>query len=172
MVEGGLSRSSHEIDHLITSLRDWNSVGNIVNSKLIGRLLIIEDPNTDVIEALGSTFDIDPLFFSYHIDHPRFRSLEPSSTISLPSKASSQDFVTLRYSRALEFEDTDLPRTLMTTTSNVARKVKILPSNSERHIGFRQQCCSVLLMTTKNGPWLGEGLHSDGCIITDIGNSE
>jgi hypothetical protein len=55
------------------------------------------------------------------------------------------------------------------TANNVPRKVKILPSNSKRHIGFRQQCYSVLLMTTKNGTWLGEGLHSDGCINTDIG---
>jgi hypothetical protein len=29
------------------------------------------------------------------------------------------------------------------TAGNVARKVKILPSNSKRHIGFKKQSCFV-----------------------------
>ncbi|KAH9209565.1 hypothetical protein DL95DRAFT_413755 [Leptodontidium sp. 2 PMI_412] len=154
VVEGSLLRSIHEISDLATSLRYWSSADEIASGKVSGRVLIIEDLNNNVVGALGSTFDIDPLFFSYHIDHPTFNSFEPSSTISLPSKAYSQNFVTLRYSRAIEFMDIGFSRTLM-TTSNVTRKVKILPSNSKRHIGFRQHCCSVLFMITKSGTWLG-----------------
>ena len=33
-----------------------------------GRLLIVEDLSTDVIETLGSLLNIDPFFFASHID--------------------------------------------------------------------------------------------------------
>ena len=111
IVGGELSRSVYDIGHLDNITKYWISEHNIANGRAINRLLIVEDLNKDVIEALGSTFDIDPLFFSNHIDHPRFNSPEPSSTTGFPSKAYSQNFVTLRYNRGLEFEDTDISRT-------------------------------------------------------------
>ena len=38
------------------------------SSDLKGRLLIVQDPSTNVIETPGSRLDIDPLFFATYID--------------------------------------------------------------------------------------------------------
>lgn len=94
---------------------------------LCGRLLIVEDLPSDVVETLGSLLDIDPLFFASHIDtfQSDIATTRPSR-VTLPSTTRSQNFLNLHYHRAIEFENLDSKKVLH-RDMNVPRKVKILP---------------------------------------------
>lgn len=130
--------------------------GNTNSNKSLGCILIVEDLSRDVIEILGSAFDIDPLFFASHIYGPYVKISSPkASTSMLPSKIRNQNFLSLQYQRVLEFEDN--PRDLrLFRDCNVPRRVTLLPPTKSKYIGLGQHCCSVMLTSTKDSTWLGE----------------
>jgi hypothetical protein len=121
-----------------------------------GRLIIVEDLSTAIIETLGSCLDIDPLFFASQIHGPTVDivSSKPSDAI-LPSRALSQNFLSVQYQRTVDFGACSPAPRKMLRNSNVPRKIVLLPRIKNRSIGLEQQSCSILLSTTKSKPWLG-----------------
>ena len=121
-----------------------------------GRLIIVEDLSTAIIETLGSYLDIDPLFFASHVHGPTvdIASSKPSIAI-LPSKALTQNFLSVQYQRTVDFGACSPAPRKMLRNSNVPRKIVLLPPIKNRSIGLEQQSCSILLSTTKSKPWLG-----------------
>ena len=125
-------------------------------NELQGRILLIEDPTKEVIEALGSQLDIDPLFFASHIHGPVVTAnTSKPSMVTLPSEIAKQNFLNLNYHRVLEFGDDSKALRRLYSDDNVQRKVMLLPSMRNTRIGLAQRCCSVLKTSTRQG-WLGE----------------
>lgn len=125
--------------------------------KPLGRLLIIEDLSKEVIELLGSSSDIDPLFFASHFYGPEvnIHSSKPATAI-LPSQRRKQDFVSLQYQHSLQFNDNAGGLRRLSSGGNVPRKVMVLPTTQNMNIGLAQHSCSVLLTNVKGDGWLGE----------------
>ena len=123
---------------------------------LCGRLLIVEDVSSDVVETLGSSLEIDPLFFASHIDTFQIDiATTRPSTVTLPSTMRSQNFLNLHYHRVIEFENLETKK-ILHRDMNVPRKVKILPRLQGRSIGLARHCCSTLKTEGKDGLWIGK----------------
>lgn len=123
-----------------------------------GRILIVQDLSSQVIESLGYLLQIDPLFFASHIDSYQddVMTMRPSASI-LPSTARSQSFLNLPYHRILELDIGDLPnKDGLFRDMNVPRKVAILPRFKGVDVGIARHCCSILRTQSKDGLWLGE----------------
>ncbi|KAI9690068.1 MAG: hypothetical protein M1820_010046 [Bogoriella megaspora] len=122
---------------------------------LLGRLLIIEDLTRDLVEALGTTLDIDPLFFASHIHTPwkAQESFQTPDQATLPSRSRPKDYANFHYHRSLTFEKAPPGRKLL-RKANVDRKVIILPGTPPRLIGLAQHCVSVLRVH-RGSHWIG-----------------
>ena len=132
-------------------------LGTTSNGKgdICGRLLVIEDLSNDVVETLGSSLDIDPLFFASHIDifQDDIATTRPS-TATLLSTMRSQNFLTLPYHRVIEFENHETNQGLL-RDMNVPRKVAVLPRLKGVNVGLARHCCSILRSESKDGLWIG-----------------
>lgn len=139
------------------------------HTKMIGRILIIEDLTVEIIELLGASLNIDPLFFASHIYGPtvEITASKPSSAI-LPSKSKSLDFLSLQYQRTIEFDDV-VPSKKVFREINVPRKVAILPPTKRTSIGLVQYGCSVLSTRTRSNTWISETskYHYWNILLTD-----
>ena len=84
------------------------------NDDICGRLLIVEDLSTDVVETLGSLLNVDLFFFASHIDtfQADITTTRPS-TATLPSTTRSQNFLNLHYHRVIEFENLEYKQVLL-----------------------------------------------------------
>ena len=125
-------------------------------SRLVGQLLIIEDISPELIEKIGSRFDIDPWFFASYIHSP-WRSLRFTTpqNCCLPSRQRSQDFVSLTYHKSLSFTGTKPSRAGFLRDSNQHRKIVILSEDTGPCVGLAQHNCAVFLKET--GPsWIGK----------------
>lgn len=73
------------------------------------RIFIVEDLSRDVIEALGTKFDIDPLFFRSQIsDYLWYKTRDPWVELNdLEHIASERNFFTMRYMRPRYFTSED-----------------------------------------------------------------
>ena len=123
---------------------------------LCGRLLIVEDLSSEIIETLGSSLNIDPLFFASHIDtfQADIATTRPS-TAALPSTTRAQKFLNLHYHRVIEIENLESKQVLL-RDMNVPRKVKTLPRTKGINVGLVRHCCSTLKTEGKDGLWLGK----------------
>jgi hypothetical protein len=135
------------------------------NGGLVGHILIVEDLRNDVIETLGSTFNIDPLFFASHIYGPymRISSRKLWAAIQL-SRARDQNFLRIQYHQALEFSGN--PGTLRKAPplSNLPRELLTLPPIENKYVGLAQHSCSVILTRMKERSWFGNVLrHQRSC---------
>jgi hypothetical protein len=153
-----------DFDSLKCLLRGLNTDVNHV----AGRLLIVEDLTKDIIEVLGSSLDIDPLFFASHIYgiNVGVRSSKPYIA-TLPSKARSQNFLSLQYHRIREFGGCPRAPGKVWRDSNVPRKMVISTLLNDAYIGLEEHCCSTLLTSTKGNSWLGE-MGSDWAEISRL----
>lgn len=126
------------------------------DKNLRGRLLVIEDLSSNIIEMLGCALNIDPFFFSSHIgvSQTDIAAARPYMA-TLPSMAKSQDFLTIQYHRVLQFEYHGSKETLL-RDMNFPRKVRMLPPVKGANIGLAQHCCSILKTIGKDGLWLGK----------------
>ena len=149
---GPLSRRNLDLDDLKILLQNKTKE----RSDLCGRLLIVEDLSSDIVETLGSLLNIDPLFFASHIDtfQEDIATTRPS-TATLPSSMMSQNFLNLPYQRVVEFESCK-SRQVLLRDMNVPRKVAILPPLKGRYVGLVRHCCSILKTEGKDGLWLGK----------------
>ncbi|KAM3086319.1 hypothetical protein ACMFMG_000455 [Clarireedia jacksonii] len=145
-------------DGLSNLLADSGGTYNVCGTtdKLSGRIIVVEDLTRAVIEILGKALDINPVFFSAHIDAPRV-SLDSSrrSMLRLPSQARSQNFFNLRHHQVLRFGEGAGGWRGLVSSGNVPRKVVILPQTRDIHLGLVQRCCSVLFSSTKSKQWTG-----------------
>lgn len=121
-----------------------------------GRIIIVEDLSKPIIETLGSSLDIDPLFFASHIHGAKVEitSSMPSMAL-LPSKVITRNFLSLQYQRSIDFGVCSITPRKLSRSCNVPRKVVLLPPTKNTYIGLEQQSCSVLLSNTKSKSWLG-----------------
>jgi hypothetical protein len=143
---------------LTTDNRDHDTSTN--TSQPQGRILLIEDPEKDVIELLGSQLNIDPFFFASHIHGPTVTAqISKPTSVILPSETARQNFLSLQYHRALEFGKDAAALRRLSSDGNMQRKVMLLPAMRNTRIGLAQQSCSVLKTSTKKG-WLGEHLSA------------
>ena len=130
--------------------------------KLCGRILLVENPSVDIIEILGSSLDINPLFFASHVHAPSpgITSQTPQSAL-LPSQLKSLGFVTHHYHKILSFEGLPslLPEKLF-RDANYPRKVVLLPATRGARIGIAQHCCSVLQVKVEPTKWFCKTLDT------------
>jgi hypothetical protein len=125
------------------------------SGSLLGRILIVEDLTKDVIEIIGSSLEVDPLFFAACLHNSRVELTTRKPCVSIPpSKARDLDFATIKYLRALEFGIVASPGKLL-SDANVRRKVSVIPMN-DACVGFVQGQCSTLVRVNKGEVWLGE----------------
>lgn len=130
--------------------------GSVPNTITTGRILIIEDLTSEIIELLGASLNVDPLFFASHIYGPtvEITASKPSSAI-LPSKSKNLNFLSLQYQRTIEFDDVVSSKKVF-RDSNVPRKVAILPPTKKISIGLVQYGCSVLSTKTRSNDWISK----------------
>jgi hypothetical protein len=122
-----------------------------------GRIIIVEDLNKALIETLGSSLDIDLLFFASHIHGPGVDTASSTPSVAiLPSKVTAQNFLSLQYQRSVDFGACSVVLRKMFRNSNIPRKVVLLPPVKDIYIGLEQQGCSILLPSTGSKPWLGK----------------
>lgn len=125
------------------------------SGSLLGRILIVEDLTKDVIEIIGSSLEVDPLFFVAFLHNTRVEMTIRNPPVSiLPSKARDLDFTTIKYVRALEF-GMMASRGKLFSDANVRRKVSVIPMN-DACVGFVQGYFSTLVRVNKGEVWLGE----------------
>ena len=128
--------------------------------QFMGQLLMIEDLTSSVIEALGSTLNIDPLFFASHLDTPSMKidSLAPNKA-TLPSRLRSKDYVNIHYHRTIKFQAQRAPPpkhlNLQREDIYIHRKVTVLMPIKDVQIGLAQHCVSIYRTIRPAGDWLG-----------------
>jgi hypothetical protein len=125
----------------------------------VGRILIIENIDSETMSLLGTHFKVNPLFFASHIHSPWREISSASPNISsLPSIRKRQKFRTFPYQHALLFPEIDTADYVLLQQSNIPRKVVVFPSSEGKRLGVAQRCCSVLFLDTSDHGWLGKYL--------------
>lgn len=120
------------------------------------RLLIVEDLSKEVVETLGSSLNIDPLFFALHIHSPK-KTLDTQTPdlATLPSRTRPRKYINIQYHRTVVFENAVPPANMLFRDANLDRKVIVLPWAGTKRIGLAQHCVSVL-HTKENDCDIGE----------------
>jgi hypothetical protein len=123
------------------------------DTDVAGRILIVEDPSNEVIEILGSSLDIDPVFFASHVHAPyRHLAAQTPNLAILPSRTRRQSFLNIHYHRTLELDSQVSQKCSgkWLRDTNMGRKLAILPPTREKCIGLVQHACSILLLKQGN----------------------
>lgn len=138
-----------------SSLADELSPGQ--TKGLAGQILLVENISAAMIEELGSSLMIDPMFFASHV-HSSWREFEAQAPkfCELPSRIKRQKFATFSYHRSLLFPNIDNSDYKLLRQSNIRRKVIVFPPIQGHRIGLAQHCCSVLVVERKSNTWLGK----------------
>jgi hypothetical protein len=131
------------------------------------RLIVVEDLSSTVIEALGSTFDIDPRFFRAHFgDYTWFNNRDP--WIELPELASAwrqRSFFNIRFVQGRYFAN----RSSVAAAENQAGSFNVLrridrdgkpepwPDLQESDVGMVRSKVSLYVRSNKpnESGWLG-----------------
>jgi hypothetical protein len=127
------------------------------------RLFLVEDLSRDVIELLGSRFDVDPLFFREHIeDYVWFNIHEPAAIpSSLMSSMKQRSWFRLRNMR-LRFHKTKSSfesAKVETNTWNVRRR----PDDDQNNWSYKDPRGSVVsLLRTRTTIWVGKDKYCGG----------
>lgn len=139
------------IQQLRSKLQGMRNTGNSPN----GILLIVEDLTPEIVELLGSSLKLDPLFFAIHVQAPQqgAEAQNPRRT-SLPSRSKQQGFLNLEYYRTIILPDLQTDTKRFLRGCNVYRQMSILPTTKERCIGRVGHCCSILKKIQPNGTWI------------------
>ncbi|KAF2106668.1 hypothetical protein BDV96DRAFT_507425 [Lophiotrema nucula] len=131
-----------------SSITAWSDL------KRLGQVLIIEEISKELIEDLGSRFDIDPWFFASYIRRAwRNTNTQNTATCTLPSRERNQDFLPLYYHRTLSFESIGAELVQLRRKSQHERKVFVMPKMAGERIGLAQHFCSILLIQCGSHGW-------------------
>ncbi|KAG9230358.1 hypothetical protein BJ875DRAFT_445102 [Amylocarpus encephaloides] len=96
------------------------------------------------------------MFFAAHIDGSSgSNDTYKTSMMCLPSIIRTQNFCNLRYQRVLKFGPEVEGLRRLQSAGNIKRKVMMLPTFNNVHIGLAQRCCSVLKMESEKYGWTG-----------------
>ena len=119
-----------------------------------GRIILVENINTALIERLGSELNIDPFFFASHTEStPKgpINRLYAATRERLPSQLVGKDSLHLSNKRVLKlgelyaFEN-EQHRRHFTTTTNLPRTVHLLPySPGNLQLAVMSGYCSITL---------------------------
>lgn len=135
---------------------------------LKGRILLIEDICPEMIDILGSSLNIDPLFFASHLHAPfRDAASQTPSLATLPSRMRRQNFISIHYHRVLESPKEVASKDRLIRFTNIDRKVSILPLTHDTCTSIVQHACSVMLVKQKANrkDWLCRFRENSTCIF-------
>jgi hypothetical protein len=144
-------RRTVDAKHLPSVLQD-----KPIRENMLGQILIVQDVTRSVIEVLGSSLDIDPLFFASHVYSPwqEIETKTPDLAL-LPSRARPRKFTNICYHRTVVWQKAPaLQRQRLLWRANVDRKVVVLPSTRDLQVTLVQHACSVL-KTESPAKWKG-----------------
>ncbi|KAH0536595.1 hypothetical protein FGG08_006553 [Glutinoglossum americanum] len=128
------------------------------SENLLGRMLIVEDLTADLVELLGSSLEIDPLFFASHLHTSRSRkTAKLPDTRLLPSAAKHLKFLSATYHRPISFAADPVPGKLL-CDANVWRKVGAWPAPNSVSVGYAMRVFSTLVNFNNSGIWFGLAL--------------
>lgn len=154
-LEHPVTRAIADIDFLPAELHNKAST-ELEEGKyrLQGRILIIEDLTKDVVELLGSTLEIDPLFFAMHLhtNHRTGMRQQTPDEATLPSRIINQNYMNFSYHRSITCDSVDPFGGRLLRDTSIDRKLVFLRSTT---IGLAQHCASVMKILLNNGFWLG-----------------
>ena len=126
-----------------------------------GRLIVIEDLHPSVLEVLGVTLDIDPIFFADYVVtnlENIERSPAPPSVALTPSQIQSRgDWFHIHYQQVIDLGPDGPPRHspwVLKTFANVPRAVRRLPPLHGRQLGIARACFSILTKCMDQS-WIG-----------------
>jgi hypothetical protein len=128
---------------------------SLLGHPLQGRLLIIEDLTIKVMELLGTTLDIDPLFFAMHLHtlHRTGRRNPTPDEATLPSRFQGKDYMNISYHRPVTRDRNGITGDKFVRATAIDRKLVFLHSEP---VGLAQHRASVMKLRMKGGAWLGE----------------
>lgn len=135
---------------LLTNFKEVNM------SLATGRVLLIENIDSALIEVLGQHLDVDPVFFASYIttDFQGVEKAPPNPSLAFyPSQIAQRGHLHIHYQQVVDldksngFKDSTY---LLQTDANVPRNTRRLPELSGRQLALTRGCCSVLL--TRLGP--------------------
>lgn len=119
--------------------------------QVVGRVLLIENIQPDIINSLGQLLDLDPIFFAEHITTDS-QDIEkaplPPSLAFCPSQIAKRDHLHIHYQQIVDLGNTTEfknSKYLLYTDSNVPRNTRRLPHLSGRQLALARGCCSILL---------------------------
>lgn len=124
------------------------------------RLFLVEDLSTDLVEILGSRFDVDPAFFAWHVGGMGWfsRRSSPSTVPGSQSSSKEQSFVKLRYLEArpvLGHYDGQAVERYPCLESNVLRKASIMKLSSVQHAIGMARRHATMWMKREGDNWIG-----------------
>jgi hypothetical protein len=121
---------------------------------LTGRMLVIEDLTVDIIEVLGCSLDIDPLFFAMHLHTARRKGMRHQTTdaATLPSRLRARDYINISYHRPVTADETHQFGGKFMRDTAIDRKLVFLRSTD---IGLVQHRASVIKVQLPNKVWMG-----------------
>ncbi|KAF2031733.1 hypothetical protein EK21DRAFT_99466 [Setomelanomma holmii] len=136
------------------------------------RLFIVEDLSQQVIELLGSRFDIDPMFFREQIDEYVWHNVRDpwAQPPSLMSSMKHRNWFRLRNMRLRYYKtDEEFQKARLEANQwNVLRR----PDNDENHWNYQDSKEAVVsIMRTRSAMWIGKdkecGNATVGIIVVD-----
>lgn len=129
--------------------------------RVYGRLIVAEDLSREVIEILGSKFDIDPDFFRDHITDYSWYNIRDRWMIphNLKSAIKMQDWTRVRFIRPRYFETIESFEAAKQEANlfNVFRR----PDNEQNSWEFLDRKCLVAISRTRTLLWLNTDYGHD-----------
>ena len=158
--------SSSSSFHSIDSLRSWLRSAETSLAGVKARLLIVEDLSRDVVEALGSTFEIEPCFFRSHLCdylwcNTRDRWYELPR---LPSGNRRASHFSMLYARPWYFNDLSSFQEARFEAGdfNVLRR---LARDKNRKRGLDDPNAIVAMIRSKTSLWIRPKTNQDDCVV-------
>ncbi|KAF2260860.1 hypothetical protein CC78DRAFT_471907 [Lojkania enalia] len=130
------------------------------------RIFVVEDLSRDVVEILGSAFDVDPLFFREQIDDYTWYNTRDASAMAsnLMVGMNHRSWFRVRNARLRYFESKDAFEKSRheTRTFNVSRR----HDNDENHWNYKDKPGSIVSMTrTRTAIWVGKMGANDEVMV-------
>jgi hypothetical protein len=126
------------------------------NEDLLGRILIVEDLTAAIIELLGSSLEIDPLFFASHLHAARSEKTAQQPDVRLfPSTTKSLKFLCASHHRPLTFVGKNIPRRVV-CDANVRRKASCFSAFKGIGVGISQHLFSAFMSRKEGRAWVGK----------------
>ena len=152
--ESGLVSENQHLD-----INEFSDSMQREDGRLQGQMLIVEDLTRDIVEKIGSSLEIDPAFFAYHLYESR-SEVETLQRLPylLPSTVQRKGFVCFKYLQAVSFNTGGgIPPGRLICKSNVRRKVALCTAtgcvSGDKYTGVVLRKITVLKTAKRCGTW-------------------